>query len=85
MPGDDEERMFYSFNLGPVHFVSISTEFYYYVEYGTDQMVNQYRWLEQDLAEVSGNVKILNIVGFSSWIIFVFRQIRLVHAVNGPG
>ncbi len=57
MPGDDEKRMFYSFNLGPVHFVSISTEYYYFVEYGTQQMVNQYFWLEQDLAQVSWYVK----------------------------
>jgi len=52
MPGDEEEQMFFSFNVGPVHFVSISTEYYYFLEYGTDQMVNQYHWLEQDLAQV---------------------------------
>jgi hypothetical protein len=53
MPGDEENQMFYSFNVGPVHFVSISTEYYYFVEYGTEQMVNQYHWLEQDLAQVT--------------------------------
>ena len=52
MPGDEEKQMFYSFNVGPIHFVSISTEYYYFVEYGTEQMVNQYHWLEQDLAQV---------------------------------
>ena len=24
--------MFYSFNVGPIHFVSINTEFYYFLE-----------------------------------------------------
>ena len=51
MPGDSE-NMFYSFNMGPIHFVSISTEFLFYTVYGTDQIVNQYQWLENDL-EVS--------------------------------
>lgn len=38
-----------SFNVGPAHFVFFSTEFYYYLEYGFQQVVNQYKWLEQDL------------------------------------
>jgi len=48
----DEGNMFYSFDLGPVHFVSISTEFYYFLNYGLKQVVNQFRWVEQDLARV---------------------------------
>jgi len=40
---------FYSFNVGPIHVIGFSSEFYYYTEYGFDQIVNQYRWLEQDL------------------------------------
>jgi hypothetical protein len=36
MPNDVDRRMFYSFNLGPAHFISISTEYYYFLNYGED-------------------------------------------------
>ncbi len=51
MPGDSE-NMFYSFDVGPVHFVSISTEFYYFTNFGMKTVANQYKWLVKDL-EVS--------------------------------
>ncbi|CAF2143723.1 unnamed protein product [Rotaria magnacalcarata] len=44
-----DSNHFYSFNVGPVHVVSFSTEFYYYLQYGFEQIVNQYKWLEEDL------------------------------------
>ncbi|XP_041361456.1 acid phosphatase type 7-like [Gigantopelta aegis] len=50
MPRDeDSSRMFYSFNIGPAHIVSFSTEFYYYVKYGVMQIIRQFEWLEEDL------------------------------------
>jgi hypothetical protein len=48
MPGD-AEGLWYSFNMGPVHFISVSTEVYYFLEYGLKLLTNQYSWLEQDL------------------------------------
>ncbi|KAI8432459.1 hypothetical protein MSG28_004851 [Choristoneura fumiferana] len=55
MPGTTE-GMFYSFDLGPVHFVSISTEYYYfYKKYGTDPLYNQFHWLEKELAKADKN------------------------------
>jgi len=51
MPGREED-MFFSFDLGPVHFVSVSTEFYYYLNFGISQVVRQYQWLEEDLSKV---------------------------------
>ena len=39
MPGDENNNMFFSFDIGPVHFVSISTEFYYYLNYGMQQVI----------------------------------------------
>ncbi|CAG2106887.1 unnamed protein product, partial [Medioppia subpectinata] len=40
---------YYSFNIGPAHFVSLSTEFYYFTEFGWYQIGRQFRWLEADL------------------------------------
>ena len=49
MPNDLDSRMFFSFNLGPVHFLSISTEYYYFLNYGEDLIANQFDWIVQDL------------------------------------
>ncbi|XP_020627463.1 acid phosphatase type 7-like [Orbicella faveolata] len=50
MPG---KNMFYSWNVGPAHIISISTEFYFRLQYGSHQIGNQYRWLEADLKEAT--------------------------------
>ena len=52
MPGGTE-NMFYSFNVGPVHFIAIETEAYYFLNYGIKQLVKQYEWLENDLTEAN--------------------------------
>ncbi|XP_044731584.1 acid phosphatase type 7 isoform X1 [Chrysoperla carnea] len=52
MPGGTENLM-YSFNLGPVHFISFSTELYYFMNYGLKPLVFQYDWLEKDLIEAN--------------------------------
>ncbi|CAN8003976.1 unnamed protein product [Ixodes pacificus] len=44
---------FFSFDLGPAHIISFSTEFYFFVEYGYAQIANQYHWLEEDLKEAT--------------------------------
>ena len=55
MPNSDgktigrDNNHFFSFNIGPAHIISFSTEFYYFIEYGIEQVINQYNWLEQDL------------------------------------
>ncbi|KAK6634052.1 hypothetical protein RUM44_004660 [Polyplax serrata] len=48
MPGRSE-GMFYSFDLGPAHFVAISTEVYYFPQYGIESIKTQYNWLQHDL------------------------------------
>lgn len=52
MPGGSE-NLFFSFDLGPVHFISITTEVYYFLQYGIKPLVMQYQWLEKDLAEAT--------------------------------
>ena len=44
---------FYSFHVGPALFISFSTEFYYYVNYGMAQIYHQYEWLERVLIEAN--------------------------------
>ena len=41
--------MFYSFDLGPVHFISLNTEYYYFLNYGGLPLIRQYKWLIEDL------------------------------------
>jgi hypothetical protein len=44
-----DNNHFYSINIGPVHLISFSTEFYFSVEYGFEQIERQYEWLVRDL------------------------------------
>ncbi|XP_031557854.1 acid phosphatase type 7-like isoform X2 [Actinia tenebrosa] len=52
MPGDNQ-GLFYSWNIGPAHIISFSTELYYFLQYGIEQLVNQYKWLQKDLEEAN--------------------------------
>ena len=59
MPSSDgksiggENNHYFSINIGPIHLVSFSTEFYYFLEYGFKQVKTQYEWLERDLKEAN--------------------------------
>ena len=52
MPGETD-NMFFSFNMGPIHFISFSSEVYYFMNYGIKSLVFQYEWLEKDLIEAT--------------------------------
>lgn len=39
----------FSFDIDKVHFISFSTEFYYFKHYGSAQIARQYKWLREDL------------------------------------
>lgn len=52
MPGGTD-NLFYSFNLGPIHFISFTTEPYYFLEYGMKLLTKQYAWLENELIEAN--------------------------------
>ena len=60
MPSSDgksvggDNNHFYSINIGPVHLISFSTEFYFYFyKYGILQLSNQFTWLENDLKKAN--------------------------------
>lgn len=45
-----QNNFYYSYNVGPIHFISISTEFYYFYDYiGFKPLYEQYKWLIEDL------------------------------------
>ncbi|XP_075265087.1 acid phosphatase type 7-like [Convolutriloba macropyga] len=44
---------YHSFDLGPIHFVMFSSEFYFYDNYGIGQLQAQYNWLVEDLAKAN--------------------------------
>nr|XP_027200581.1 acid phosphatase type 7-like [Dermatophagoides pteronyssinus] len=46
---------YHSMNIGPIHIIMFSTEYYYYTEYGWQQIEQQYRWLEKDLKRANEN------------------------------
>ncbi|XP_030378447.1 acid phosphatase type 7 isoform X4 [Scaptodrosophila lebanonensis] len=52
MPGNGDS-LWYSFNMGPIHFISFSTEVYYFLNYGVKLLTKQFDWLERDLAEAN--------------------------------
>lgn len=54
MPGMGSfSSMFYSWDVGPVHFVAVNTEAYYFLNYGLGPLVSQYEWLKRDLTEAN--------------------------------
>ncbi|XP_030641288.1 acid phosphatase type 7 [Chanos chanos] len=52
MPGDTES-LWYSWNVGPAHIISFSTEVYFYLGYGLELLFKQYSWLKNDLEEAN--------------------------------
>ena len=44
-----DSAMFYSFDLGPIHFISLNTEYYYFLNYGGHSVMRQFNWLIRDL------------------------------------
>ncbi|KAI1711490.1 calcineurin-like phosphoesterase domain-containing protein [Ditylenchus destructor] len=51
MPNDPEKaNQYYSFDLGPVHFVGVSTEYInFWQKYGPSMAAKQQKWLKRDL------------------------------------
>ncbi|KAI6192261.1 Purple acid phosphatase [Aphelenchoides bicaudatus] len=57
MPHTDH-NLWYSYDVGDVHFISFSTEVYFWWEqYGTQMLRNQWNWLVEDLRKANENRK----------------------------
>lgn len=54
MPGSSQS-LFYSFDLGPAHFIGLSSEVYYQIQYGLKLIVEQFVWLKEDLRRANEN------------------------------
>ncbi|GIY82640.1 acid phosphatase type 7 [Caerostris darwini] len=53
MPGT-EDNLWYSFKVGPIHFVVISTEVYFFLLYGgLEAIYSHYRWLDDTLRQAN--------------------------------
>ncbi|XP_072168114.1 acid phosphatase type 7-like [Diadema setosum] len=50
---EKSENLWYSWNIGPAHIVSLSTEVYFFLEFGFHQIFEQLSWLEKDLEEAT--------------------------------
>ncbi|EPB69652.1 hypothetical protein ANCCEY_11259 [Ancylostoma ceylanicum] len=49
-------NQFYSFDIGPVHWIALSTEYYgYSQDLGSGPILDQYKWLENDLKVANSN------------------------------
>jgi len=53
MPGDEAKKNYYTFTMGPVRFISLSTELWFYPQYGLMQVVEMQKWFEATLKEAN--------------------------------
>jgi len=51
MPGDEKKRLHFSFNMGPIHFISINSEVW--AHWYPGWVAEQIQWLEEDLKEAN--------------------------------
>uniref|UniRef100_A0A8R1ES86 Purple acid phosphatase n=1 Tax=Caenorhabditis japonica TaxID=281687 RepID=A0A8R1ES86_CAEJA len=55
-PTGSDDNQFYSIDIGPVHWVGLSTEYYgFEAQYGNSSIFTQYNWLTKNLKEANEN------------------------------
>lgn len=58
MPNQESQNYYYSFDMGPIHFVAFSTEVYYEPkQLNVESIVAQFNWLKEDLRKANQNRK----------------------------
>jgi hypothetical protein len=67
--------------MGPVHFISVSTEVYYFLEYGLKLVTKQYEWLDKDLKVCVGNLS-LHFFGLLFTSKKLYAQAAKIHIHN---
>ncbi|XP_071789353.1 acid phosphatase type 7-like isoform X1 [Asterias amurensis] len=50
---EDNQNLWYSWNLGSAHIISFSTEVYFFPQFSKETQSNQLKWLEADLQEAN--------------------------------
>uniref|UniRef100_A0A0K0FFV4 Purple acid phosphatase n=1 Tax=Strongyloides venezuelensis TaxID=75913 RepID=A0A0K0FFV4_STRVS len=52
----DGKNQYYSFGVGPIQFIGVSTEFYgFFYDFGIQPVLDQYSWLENELQKANEN------------------------------
>ncbi|GMS80427.1 hypothetical protein PENTCL1PPCAC_2602, partial [Pristionchus entomophagus] len=54
-PPNGGDPIFYSYDLDQIHFISFSTEVYFYTDYGFDLIRRQFEWLQKELKKANAN------------------------------
>ena len=80
---DQYENLFYEFKLGPVQFISINTEAYYFLEYGIKLVVKQYTWLVEVLKVITYDMITITIA-YIFIILFLCYNSFILKEANKP-
>ena len=64
------ESLYFSYNIGPVHFIALSTEVYYYGgKKKMNRIAKMYEWFEQDLKVYNELFTVNNFVKFQKTLL----------------
>ena len=71
----EKNEVHYSFNYGPIHFISVNTEVYYHRKVSIEKVASMYFWLRRDLELMDRKL--------TPWVVlFGHRYVEKVHLKN---